>query len=146
MDNLYLLDTNVLVHLLRCDRVGLLIQRRYDPLMIEPRPLISVVTAGELRSLAYQFRWGDKKREQAVFLLNYFRQTSIDNPDIIEAYAVIDAFSVRVGRSIGKNDLWIAASAKIARATLLTTDRDFDHLDPQFIARMWVPTEESDRP
>lgn len=29
---------------------------------------------------------------------------------------------------MGKNDLWIAASAKAAGAFLLTTDNDFDHL------------------
>ncbi len=28
------------------------------------------------------------------------------------------------------NDLWIAATAKVARATLLTTDKDFTHLSP----------------
>jgi predicted nucleic acid-binding protein len=27
-----------------------------------------------------------------------------------------------------RNDLWIAAAAKAAGATLLTTDKDFDHL------------------
>lgn len=31
---------------------------------------------------------------------------------------------------MGKNDLWIAACAKAAGATLLTTDNDFTHLIP----------------
>ncbi|MEM9884972.1 MAG: hypothetical protein AAF849_03705 [Bacteroidota bacterium] len=29
--------------------------------------------------------------------------------------------------------MWIAATAHVVDATLLTTDKDFDHLDQQFI-------------
>ena len=36
-------------------------------------------------------------------------------------------------RNMGKNDLWIAASAMELKATLLTTDKDFDHLHTQLI-------------
>lgn len=53
---LYLLDTNILVHLVRGDAVGQHIRSKYSPALLEPRPLISIVTEGELRSLAYQFR------------------------------------------------------------------------------------------
>jgi len=35
---------------------------------------------------------------------------------------------------MGKNDIWIAASAVFTNARILTTDEDFDHLDPDFIA------------
>jgi predicted nucleic acid-binding protein len=35
---------------------------------------------------------------------------------------------------MGKNDLWIAAAAKVARATLLTTDDDFAHLAAEQVA------------
>jgi tRNA(fMet)-specific endonuclease VapC len=34
---------------------------------------------------------------------------------------------------MGKNDLWIAASAHVLGATLITTDNDFTHLDSIFI-------------
>jgi predicted nucleic acid-binding protein len=53
MSPLYLLDTNILVHLVRQDAIGLRIKELYDPLMASIRPAISVVTAGQLRSLAY---------------------------------------------------------------------------------------------
>lgn len=36
-------------------------------------------------------------------------------------------------RSMGKNDLWIAATASILSAKLLTTDNDFDHLDGVYL-------------
>ena len=32
---------------------------------------------------------------------------------------------------MGKNDLWIAACAAATRATLVTLDRDFEHLAEQ---------------
>jgi tRNA(fMet)-specific endonuclease VapC len=31
-------------------------------------------------------------------------------------------------RNMGKNDLWIAATAHVLEATLITTDADFVHL------------------
>lgn len=35
---------------------------------------------------------------------------------------------------MGKNDLWIAATSHISGSRLVTTDDDFDHLDPGFIS------------
>ena len=35
---------------------------------------------------------------------------------------------------MGKNDVWIAATAHVNGAILLTTDNDFDHLTPLFFA------------
>lgn len=34
---------------------------------------------------------------------------------------------------MGKNDLWIAATASAFDITLVTTDKDFNHLDGKFI-------------
>lgn len=39
---------------------------------------------------------------------------------------------------LGKNDVWIAATAAVRRATLLTTDRDLDRLAPRFLTREWI--------
>ena len=60
---------------------------------------------------------------------------NLDNPGVIEAYAEMDTIGVRTGRRIGDNDLWIAATARASRALLLTTDKDFDHLVPEFLER-----------
>jgi predicted nucleic acid-binding protein len=135
---LYLLDTNVLVHLVRGDAVWARVRATYQPLLIDPRPLISVVTAGELRSLALQFNWQAEKIDQMDFYLGYFQRVSIDDPEIIRAYAVIDAHCQRTGQPLGKNDAWIAATAAVMGARLLTTDKDFDQLDPLFISRDWI--------
>lgn len=34
---------------------------------------------------------------------------------------------------MGKNDLWIAATAFLLEGTLLTTDSDFNHLNNEFL-------------
>lgn len=36
---------------------------------------------------------------------------------------------------MGKNDIWIAASARAIGARILTTDRDFDFIHSLFIQR-----------
>jgi predicted nucleic acid-binding protein len=47
---------------------------------------------------------------------------------VLAAYATIDAASSAGGLDMGKNDLWIAAIAHVYDLTLLTSDKDFDHL------------------
>jgi predicted nucleic acid-binding protein len=41
-------------------------------------------------------------------------------------------------RNMGKNDLWIAATASVQSATLITTDKDFDHLNGVFLPVIYV--------
>ncbi len=66
----------------------------------------------------------------------------IRHPSIVNVYASITAWTQR-GPVVGPggypppnpavpmkhNDLWIAATAHAIGATLVSTDRDFDHLD-----------------
>lgn len=92
------------------------------------------MTEGELRSLVHQWKWGQRKKEQAQFFLQYFWRIPVDNEDVFAAYAMIDAFSESIGYSMGKNDLWIAAAAIATGAIIVTTDTDFDHLQPTFLS------------
>jgi tRNA(fMet)-specific endonuclease VapC len=70
--------------------------------------------------------------------MEYFNTISIETFDL-SSYALIDTYSRNMGINMGKNDLWIAAAAHTTGATLVTTDRDFDHLHTKFIQRLWVP-------
>jgi predicted nucleic acid-binding protein len=54
MPTLYLLDTNILVHLIRGDATGQEIRTRYGLLMQEERPILSIATSAEIHSLALQ--------------------------------------------------------------------------------------------
>ncbi len=141
MASTYFLDTNILVHLIRRDHIGLYLIDHYSLYLADPRPMISDVTEGELRSLAIQWNWGAQKKNQMEFVLSYFWRIAIHPPDVFEAYATIDAVSQSAGHLMGDNDVWIAASAQVAQAHLLTTDKDFDHLQPAFITRDWIDPE-----
>ena len=134
----YLLDTNILVHFVRASRLWTRIRGKYGLLTADPTPLLSVVSHGELRSLSMRRRWAGRKLDQLEFGLGFFRMQTIDAPDVIRAYALIDSFSASMGIKMGKNDVWIAATAAVTGATLLTTDRDFDHLTTRFLAHDWI--------
>ncbi len=52
------------------------------------------------------------------------------------------SYSFDTPGNMGKNDLWIAATASVLNLELLTTDSDFDHLDGEFIKlRKILPTD-----
>ena len=68
----------------------------------------------------------------------------LDSEDVIEAYAEIDAYSQGkhpekplpkgiTARNMGKNDLWIAATAYALGAKFFTTDKDFTHLQDTYL-------------
>ena len=135
---LFLLDTNVLVHYVRDSLLWQRIRDSYHLLTITPTPRICLVSQGELRSLAVQWQWGRRKLEQVEFCLVFFQTQTIDDPEILQTYAAFDAYCESIGQSLGKNDLWIAATAAVIGATLLTTDRDFDRLAPKYLDRVWI--------
>ncbi len=124
------LDTNILVHLLRGDPTGQEIERVYGVAQRAPRAVISVVTKGELKALAYKFGWGSDKHERLDAMLAALPATDISHNSIYEAYANVDVTSMALGVKMGKNDLWIAATTLVLGGVLLTMDADFDHLSP----------------
>lgn len=138
MNSLYLLDTNILVHYVRRDPVWEWIRERRELLTRDPRPLISIVTVGEARSLALQFRWGLSKIKKLNFALSYFEELPVARNELVDIYATLDSVTTLAGRPMGKNDLWIASTAIACQATLLTTDRDFLAIDPRILHVDWI--------
>jgi len=125
----FVLDTNIVLAYIRQSPQYLSAESQLSLTADDAQLIVSVVTIGEIRVLAQRRDWGQKKMEQ----LNSFLQqalfvvdVSFGAPELLDAYVEIDCFSK--GRSMGKNDLWIAATAKVTGATLVTSDRDFDHL------------------
>ncbi|MEN0003894.1 MAG: PIN domain-containing protein [Bacteroidota bacterium] len=138
----YLLDTNILLILLQKSDLSTSIKQQYELLAPQARPIISVVSIGEIESLAIQNKWGVRRRRKLKELLNQFIIADINVRSIIERYAVIDAFSQAkhplyssnfTSRNMGKNDLWIAATASVLDVKLLTADQDFLHLEDVFV-------------
>jgi len=137
----YFLDTNILLTYLRDNEKRQIIEEEYDPFGPSNNPLISVVSIGEIKSIAKRNYWGIKKLSILESILNSLIVIDINSEDVIEAYAEIDAFSQgklkdnplsMTSRNMGKNDLWIAASCRVTKSSLITTDKDFNHLDKTY--------------
>lgn len=137
----YVLDTNVLVHLIRGDATGLAINKDFALSTNIHSHVVSIVTHGELHTLANWRAWGPAKRAKLQTLLDDLVTIDIDE-GLVNAYSEIDVASRKNPHGaieLGKNDLWIAATAKVFDATVLTTDADFDHLDQALVKHVrWL--------
>lgn len=145
MNNI-LLDTNILIHLVRGNAIAQKVKEYVDTIN-DPQLFVSVVNIAEAESLMLQWNWSAEKTESLKKIITSFIAIDIEqnNKELLEAYISIDAFSQgktpspngkllnNSSRNMGKNDLWIAATAYAMNAMLLTTDGDFDHLDKSFI-------------
>jgi len=87
--------------------------------------------------------WGKEKWDILDAILKRFAIMEV-NESLLETYIQIDAYSQRrnpsfqeygfaTPRNMGKNDLWIASTAALLGLTLVTTDKDFDHLHQVFM-------------
>lgn len=137
----YILDTNILLYWVRGQSkiISLLSALQTK----DNRLYVSIVSAAEILSLGHKFSWGENKLLGIENLLSQLEVIMIDDVQWARAYADIDAFSqqkhptlsIPLGisaRNMGKNDLWIATTATLLAATLLTTDKDFTHLHGVF--------------
>src|SRR5438105_215410 len=107
----YLLDTNIVLALMRANRLGQFIEATYGLHASLSRSLISVVTVGEMLSLARQFGWGQEKVDALESLLNQLVWIDINDHQILDAHGELDHESRKVSRPMGGNDVWIAATA-----------------------------------
>jgi predicted nucleic acid-binding protein len=140
---IFVLDTNILIHWIRqtpgvqesLNRIGTFNRNNYMN--------ISIVSVAELKTFAQRNNWGTSKMNTLNTLVTALNPIAIDNQNIVDAYVEIDLYSqgkhphhsLPIGsssRTMGKNDIWIAATAYFLNATLVTTDADFMHLDGVF--------------
>lgn len=139
----YLLDTNILIIYIRANLQTQRLEAELNLLHKANNLVISAVTVGEIKSLAIQNKWGVRRIQKLEQLISRFLIADINVEEIINRYAEIDSYSQGklpgkksefTSRNMGKNDLWIAATASILNLTLLTTDSDFDHLNGEFLS------------
>lgn len=99
---------------------------------------MSVITAGELQSLALRNQWGSQRLNALEKLLNAVPLLEID-AELRKSYAEVENYSQGTlmnkllpkgltARNMGKNDIWLAATALFYDLTFCTSDPDFDHL------------------
>lgn len=138
----YFFDTNILLMYLREDPIINFINDNFSPFSQENIPIISIVSMGEMESLAMRNKWGSKRKILLEEFLAQFLVADIHAKEVISLYAEIEAYNqnkhptkIKKGSSVsmGKNNLWIAASASVLGASLLTMDKDFGHLDQVFL-------------
>ncbi|WP_375419175.1 type II toxin-antitoxin system VapC family toxin [uncultured Hymenobacter sp.] len=134
-----ILDTNIVLAYVRGHQpVIQLFEAAYPPQQYDY--VINVVTRAEMYVLARCNSWGPAKLEKMNELLDSYLQVRVDSEPLFDSYARIDEFGRKspnplrstTARNMGKNDLWIAATANLYGAALATTDGDFDHLATHF--------------
>lgn len=138
----YLLDTSIVLVYLRNGKTRTYLDQEYDLFGPKNLPIVSVVTLGEIESLSLRNNWGEKRLK---FVNQFFQKciiADINAKDVIQMYGEIDAFSQgklskkaleMTARNMGKNDLWIAATAAITNSKLITLDKDFAHLHDRYL-------------
>jgi tRNA(fMet)-specific endonuclease VapC len=111
-------DTNILFQILRSPGSMENLQARFGSEYIEE--YISIVTVAEIRSLAVQFCWGNTRLCKMKELLEELPSIDTNTPSVLDLYVEIDCYSKRKHATLvgdfsaikmGKNDLWIAATA-----------------------------------
>ena len=143
LPRLLLLDTSILLHLVRENRLGRAIESKFRLQTRAEKPLISVVTVGEILAFVQRSNWGRPKMAVLEDLLQDLVIMDISD-DILDLYAQIDVFLRRAGKPVQQNDMWIAATAVASGAHLLTTDKDFDPLYPDLLDRTWIDPQQPD--
>lgn len=89
----YILDTNIILNYVRKSAISAYVDEHYEPLSIRHRPIVSVVSVGEIKSIGIRNRWGVRKFELLNELLNEFVIADINVESIVNRYAEIDTLS-----------------------------------------------------
>jgi len=143
----YLLDTNILLIYSRDSDTANEIEKEFGFFNGQHNLAISAVTLGEVNSLTKQFKYGERKKQRLNQLIEDVFVIDVNIQTIIGKYGDIDAFSQgklegrplnTSSRNMGKNDLWIAATASVYKMSLATTDKDFQHLHDRFLTLNYI--------
>lgn len=138
----YLLDTNIIVIYSRESEIADRIEEKFQLFDKKNSLAISIVTLGELDALIKKLKLGEKRKRKINRILNSVAKIGLNHKEIISRYGDINAFSQGKvqhsgekfsSRNMGKNDMWIAATASVFDLTLITTDQDFDHLNGVYV-------------
>ena len=142
-----LYDTGILIYIVRDTTVEEKVRRIVNPKGLDE--FISVVNKAEALSIAHKNGWGKSKIARLNQLFQDIRIVDISDDLIIDKYVEIDVFSQSQrgqskedsARNMGKNDLWIAATCSTLDFKLVTTDKDYNHLQSNYLERSYFPPE-----
>ena len=91
------------------------------------------MTVGEMRQGALGAAWGKRKCGVLDHFLGDFAVLHSDD-ELCSEWAKVRNESLRKGRPMGAADAWIAATARVLSAPLVTNNpKDYHHLD-----KLWI--------
>ncbi|MEL7222731.1 MAG: type II toxin-antitoxin system VapC family toxin, partial [Bacteroidota bacterium] len=124
----YLLDSNIVIIYSRDNKISEAIEKKYKIFSGDNRLAISTVSLGEINATIKKLNVGEKRKDKIKEILDRVNEFSINFKEVIDRYGDIDAYSqgklkVKKGkfssRNMGKNDIWIAATASVFDLTLI---------------------------
>ena len=113
----------------------------------------SVVCFGELLSISERLGWEQKKKNELEQIMESITILTLNKRSVLNAYAKINAWThsgnvqiiapngappPKPAISMKQNDMWIAATAYSFKGTLLSTDKDFAHLNNIWIDYCYI--------
>lgn len=117
----YLLDTNIVLLWTRDNSpVAEALDQQFGLRASSFRPAISEVTVAEL--LAFAEKWGEKRRQLLKGIIDELLVLPISRPEIHQQWAKLYSHAKASGLAIQHNDVWIAATAKVAGLRLISSD------------------------
>jgi tRNA(fMet)-specific endonuclease VapC len=132
----YVLDTNILLALIRGKALGESVDNAYGLRANLQRHVISIASQAELLVLADRNKWAQAKRDAVNFMFQSLVVLPIDGEALLDAYVQVSHADMTWHggpRNMGKNDIWIAATAVSSGLPLLTTDKDFTFLNGNLV-------------
>jgi tRNA(fMet)-specific endonuclease VapC len=129
-----LLDTNIFMYMSRGKELGNFLL--HNAKLATRRDLAtSVVCVAEMNSIIAANKWGEERIDEFE---NYLKQLTIIDiaypSSIVTQYVAIDGATRHA--TLGKNDLWVAATASAFGMTLVTADRDYGAI-PKEMLNVW---------
>ncbi|MEM8523388.1 MAG: PIN domain-containing protein [Bacteroidota bacterium] len=148
----YVLDSNIFIHYARNSVVWKYVEQNYFPTVLKGRIYLSFAARAETISFSRSHHWGKYKMERLRTILQKGKTIESGFKNLTEAYVNIDLYSQNkhkslrlpknfTARNMGKNDLWIAATAHVLDLPLISTDRDFEHLNNRFLNFIYIDVE-----
>jgi predicted nucleic acid-binding protein len=133
---IFLLDTNAINDVARQNPAMLL---RLQQVQVPDQVLTCSIVRGETLFGIQQLPSGrrrDALEQVAMPVLNSFNSVAVPS-EAAEHYANIKLECQRAGKALDENDLWIAATASLLDATLITRDADFQYV-PRLRTEDWT--------
>lgn len=141
MKQSYVLDTNILLALIRGKALGESIDSAYGLRANLQRHVVSIASQAELLVLADRNNWAQAKRDAVNLMFENLVVLPIDGQALVDAYVEVSRADMAWPdgpRNMGKNDVWIAATAVSSGLPLLTTDKDFRFLNGNLVQVLWI--------